>query len=91
MEPLAYGVVDRLLADRDRARSLARRGQAASARYDWTRLAARVLEVYETVAGGGTAAQVSANSVANLVASQGLRPHATTDPVSAARQREVRP
>lgn len=83
--------VDGLLADRDRARSLARRGQAASARYDWTGLAARVLEVYETVAGGGTAAQVSANSVANLVASQGLRPHATTDPVSAARQREVRP
>jgi glycosyltransferase involved in cell wall biosynthesis len=41
--------VDDLLSDPRRARTLARRGQAAATRYDWTRLGAQVLDVYETV------------------------------------------
>jgi glycosyltransferase involved in cell wall biosynthesis len=46
--------VDDLLSDPRRARTMARRGQAASARYDWTRLGAQVLDVYETVTGQRT-------------------------------------
>ena len=47
--------IDGLLSDPHRARTLARRGQAAAARYDWTRLGAQVLGVYETVTGERTA------------------------------------
>lgn len=41
--------VDDLLTNPHRARSLARRGKATAALYDWTRLAAQVLDVYDTV------------------------------------------
>jgi starch synthase len=47
--------VDDLLTNPHRARSLARRGKAAAALYDWTRLAAKVLHVYQTVTSQQTA------------------------------------
>ncbi len=49
------GAVDDLLSDPGRAHTLARRGQAAATRYDWTRLGAQVLDVYQTVTGQRTA------------------------------------
>ncbi|MFZ0160952.1 MAG: glycosyltransferase family 4 protein, partial [Kineosporiaceae bacterium] len=45
---LAAGVAD-LLADDERRASLVRRAGAAVQRYDWSRVAAEVMEVYETV------------------------------------------
>jgi glycosyltransferase involved in cell wall biosynthesis len=55
-DPVALArAVDDLLTNPHRARTLARRGKAAAALYDWTRLAAQVLHVYETVTGQRTA------------------------------------
>jgi glycogen synthase len=55
-DPLALArAVDALLTNPHRARTLARRGKAAAALYDWTHLAAQVLHVYQTVTSQQTA------------------------------------